>query len=308
MGAVRAGKNLQIRARPLFVDGHVIAISKPSGVVSQMHGRRNDCIHDSHHDAKALEPILDDLVTKFGLNSKPIPVHRLDKNTTGVLLLARTPHGARDLSQQLSSRMVHKTYLALVRAGKETFEKASGQIREKIRYIDGRPRIDQNGILALTSWSLIDTSAIAPVSLLKLTLHTGLKHQLRVHLSHVLKAPILGDTLHSTSKPSAKITAVIDVPDDRLFLHASQVSFTRYRKATPKKYIVEVFAPLPKDFQAVCRKLRLKLNPREVHGGVLINGENAPWNLIDFETWWMNRSPASSRNQSPTQHENIGQH
>lgn len=89
MGAVRAGKNLQIRARPLFVDGHVIAISKPSGVVSQMHGRRNDCIHDSHHDAKALEPILDDLVTKFGLNSKPIPVHRLDK-VTWLRFLARS--------------------------------------------------------------------------------------------------------------------------------------------------------------------------------------------------------------------------
>jgi 23S rRNA-/tRNA-specific pseudouridylate synthase len=80
------------------------------------------------------------------------------QSTTGALLLARTPQAARDLSQQFRARTVHKTYLALVRAGRQSFSAAKGEIDAKLLIEDGRVSVSNQGKEALTGWELVGSS------------------------------------------------------------------------------------------------------------------------------------------------------
>ncbi|KAF8523834.1 pseudouridine synthase [Gautieria morchelliformis] len=269
-------RSLKTDARNLvqYVDKGVIVISKPPGVISQAR------IHPS---AKKNDPA--NLTRVLRLDSRPLSVHRLDKGTTGALLLARTPQVARDLSQQFQSRLIRKTYLALVRAGRETFKADKGEIAANLKIEDGRVSISNKGLNTLTGWELVASSRIAPLSLIRLTLHTGVKHQLRVHLACILKAPILGDRLYSHSNISDKIQNVVSVPNQRLFLHASHISFFRYRNIIPKRLDVGVTAPLPEDFVHVSTQLGLAPDAREIHGGVMVNGKRAPCDFSDCEGW-----------------------
>ena len=118
---------------------------------------------------------------------------------------------ARELSQQLQNRTMEKTYLALVRGGRKTFPCNSGRINASIQYIDGRATLDllQDCKPSITEWELVDSSvsgdvirqvpyssllkSTVPISLLRFKLHTGDKHQLRVHAAHYLKG---GSNVH----------------------------------------------------------------------------------------------------------------
>ncbi|KAF8584421.1 pseudouridine synthase, partial [Ramaria rubella] len=229
-----------------------------------------------------------ELSHRLRLETPPLSVHRLDKRTTGALLLARTPETAHALSQQFQKRTVTKTYLALVRGGRETFKSDKGEITAGLKIEDGRVSVSSKGSETLTGWELVGSSSIAPLSLLRLKLHTGFKHQLRVHLASVLKAPILGDELYSHSAISPKIRNVVSVPEKRLFLHASHISFFRYRSLPPRQLLVGVTAPLPQDFASLCAQLDLAPNSLEIQGNVTINGEPAPHDLSEHD-WWERR-------------------
>jgi len=229
--------------------------------------------------------LLQGLKDALGMSSPLYSVHRLDKYTTGSLILARTDRMARDLSSQFQNRTVEKTYLALARGGRQTFPARSGQIRNYIKYDDGNALIvpERAGKPAATDWELVASSTRAPISLLRLRLLTGLKHQLRVHLAEVLKAPILGDTAHS------KTEAMIDIPQNRLFLHSSRLSFFRYRSQGPnKRYRFGLTAPVPSDFRELCQALKIYPEDKEVDGGVYGDDkEITEEELADLQgQWW----------------------
>ena len=157
------------------------------------------------------------------------------KGTTGALFLARDAAFAREMSRQLQNKAIGKTYLALVDTTSNPLAEKRGEIRSPISYNDGRAYIGagNEAKAAATDWKLLASSKEGPVALLRLRLLTGLKHQLRVHLSQVLQstsfdhstchaysfifstAPVLGDRLHGRTNPRGS---------SRMFLHASHLS------------------------------------------------------------------------------------
>ncbi|KAJ7139581.1 pseudouridine synthase [Mycena epipterygia] len=261
--------------RVLYVDRSVIVLNKPPGLITQLDPTTTNT------DGGNLAKLLDDLKQGLELPNPPFRIHRLDKTTTGCFVLARSKDVSRELSTQLRARTVDKTYLALVRGGSQSFFQKTGQIRTPLRYPDGRATIVTEGELqaldpegpqpkeSKTDWEVVASSPHLPLTLLRLKLLTGHKHQLRAHLAQVLKTPILGDTVHSQSKPAEEIRDAFDLPFDRTFLHGSQISFFRYRPVGAKKrFKIRMFAPLPPDFVQICSEAGIPIGEHERLGGL----------------------------------------
>ncbi|KAL0952809.1 hypothetical protein HGRIS_007034 [Hohenbuehelia grisea] len=137
----------------VYVDRGIVVLNKPPGVISQVQGTTRS------KDGNFLE-VLQNLQSNLELDQLPLSVHRLDKSTTGTLVLARTPQMARDLAQQFQHRKIVKTYLALVIGEKRSFDKLSGIIDAKILYRNGRPvkGFTGSGIPSMTSWEVVAAS------------------------------------------------------------------------------------------------------------------------------------------------------
>lgn len=196
-------------AEILYEDSHLVIVNKPGGLLS-VPGRgedKQDCM-------------LHRLQTEY---ADAQPVHRLDMDTSGILLFARNADAQRAMSQLFEQRRIHKTYLARVWG---LPDETSGSINlPLIADWPNRPRqkIDFNrGKAALTHYELIVSNR--QHSLLQLTPVTGRSHQLRVHMS-ALGHPILGDQLYGT--------AMSRCASQRLLLHAEQLSFEHPFTAKP---------------------------------------------------------------------------
>jgi len=275
----------------IYADRSIIVLNKPAGLICQGSEASSE---NKPRDFDKFNDLLRDVKQSFDLESLPYPVHRLDKSTTGTLLLARNSPAARQLSQQFQSRVVGKTYLALVRGGEKSFPARSGEIRDALEFSDGHVSIGEScaAKFAATDWELLASSPTAPLSLLRLTLHTGLKHQLRIHLAHSLRTPILGDNLYAKSNISEKITKITRLPEKRMFLHAAQLTLSRYRKAGSNKHFrLSIGAPLPKDFITICRDAGISLDPTYVDGGLYVDGQGVD-DVPDLEGKWLRKSPA----------------
>ncbi|EGO02906.1 hypothetical protein SERLA73DRAFT_165833 [Serpula lacrymans var. lacrymans S7.3] len=278
--------------RAIYADRGIVVLNKPSGLVCQ---GSKDGGHGNESDGQRMRgdkfnELLQDLEKYLKQDSLPHPVHRLDKSCTGALVFARNTATAREISQQFLARTVEKTYLALVRGGEKSFPGTSGEIRDALEINDGRVSIGNScsAKFAATDWELIGHSPEAPLSLLRLRLHTGLKHQLRVHLAHALRTPILGDTVYTRSTPSEKIAGVTTVPENRIFLHASHISLNRYRKSGPsKRFRLGITAPLPKDFVKICADTGIRLDSKDISGGLFIDGEPVGEEIPDIEGKWL---------------------
>ncbi|EIN05757.1 pseudouridine synthase [Punctularia strigosozonata HHB-11173 SS5] len=208
----------------IYHDRGVIVVNKPPGLVTQT---SKTLKNGAHRDAYSI--FLDEVKTQLNLHTRPLHVHRLDKATTGALVLGRSPTLAKDLCKQFAERSVDKSYLALVHWHRHEVSGATGQVHVHLCMEDGRIDIarsmDDAGKLSVTSWEVAATSTILPLALLRLDLHTGLKHQLRVVLARYFQAPILGDSLYANPLPRDNTQGKIHgIPSDRLFLHSSSIS------------------------------------------------------------------------------------
>src|SRR6266436_7586427 len=240
---VRAGDKIELTEPPvekienqpepipleiLFEDKDLIVINKPAGLV----------VHPGagHHSGTLVNALLHHCPTLSGIGGKERPgiVHRLDKETSGCLVVAKNDVAHRELSKQFASRTVEKIYLALV-AGK--LRKPAGLIEEKIgRHPVHRRRMrvtSLRGRTATTEYRVIRSSNQA--SLIECRLHSGRTHQIRVHLHH-LDHPVLGDNLYAPR--FAKNF-------HRQMLHAWKLGFHHPRSDEWKLFE----APLPADFQ-----------------------------------------------------------
>ncbi|KAF8595649.1 pseudouridine synthase [Ceratobasidium sp. AG-I] len=258
-------QNALKRNHVIYMDRSLIVLNKPAGLVAQ--GGR----HLNHENT--LDHLLDDLTTSIPLDVKPLPVHRLDKPTTGALILARNQRTARSLSAQLSRTQpkssIEKTYLALVHRLLQPG--GSGEIRQRLYITDGRVAVDKSSLGrqrtqaeerdSLTTWQCLASSARSPVSLVQFGLHTGVKHQLRVVAASVLRAPILGDPIYGSDHT---VRLANEETNHGLALHSARVKITRYlRKAFNghREYQLAVTAPLPANFMARCRHLDIAVDP-----------------------------------------------
>lgn len=208
----------------LYEDAAVVAIEKPAGMVVHAGAgvHRGTVVNALLHRFEALSTIGGDL--------RPGIVHRLDRFTSGVLLVAKSDAAHRELAAQFSSRKVEKIYLALV----EGVLQGSGRIEKPIaRDPRNRARMTArllSGRAALTDWKAMERCGT--FTFVQIRIGTGRTHQIRAHMA-ALGHPVAGDRLYG-AKPSAW---------NRFFLHAHRLGFTS--PATGELAMVE--SPLPPD-------------------------------------------------------------
>src|SRR5437588_7820110 len=219
----------------LYEDEDLIVINKPAGmVVHPGAGQRDHTLVNAllHHFPK---------LSGIGGKERPGIVHRLDKETSGCLVVAKTDVAHRGLAAQFEARTIEKIYLALV-AGK--LRRRTGTIEEKIgRHPVDRQRMSvasKRGRAAKTEYRVI--SASDEMSLLECKLHSGRTHQIRVHLHH-LGHPVLGDKVYG-----AKFAKIFP----RQMLHAWKLGFQHPRTEERRNFE----APLSPDFEAAIRSLQ----------------------------------------------------
>jgi 23S rRNA pseudouridine1911/1915/1917 synthase len=212
----------------LFEDPDLLVINKPAGLVVHP-GAGNP----SHTLVNAL---LHHCVNLSGIGGKERPgiIHRLDKETSGCLVVAKNDEAHRALGRQFADRTVTKIYLALVsgklRVPRGMVEAAIGRhpVRRKKMHVDLR-----RGRAAKTEYRVLKSTGA--ISLVECRLHSGRTHQIRVHLHH-LGHPVIGDALYGT-----KGTA------PRQMLHAWKLGFVHPRSQEPLSFE----APIPEDFRQI---------------------------------------------------------
>lgn len=227
-----APENLPVEI--IYEDPSVIAIDKPAGLTvhAGAGAHSGTLVNRLVHHFQSLSQV--------GGAVRPGIVHRLDKETSGVLLVARTDAAHRNLAAQFAARSVEKIYLALVRG---VVPADSGRItkpiaRDPIRRIRMTARAS-SGRSALTEYRVLER--FDGLTLLEVRLGTGRTHQIRVHMAD-LGHPVAGDKLYGPAKMSAP----------RMFLHAARIGFMS--PATGERVAVE--STLPSELQQWLTGLR----------------------------------------------------
>jgi len=246
---VRTGDNVRLTEPPiekieaepepiplevLFEDDDLLVLNKPPGLV----------VHPGagHREHTLVNALLHHCSTLSGIGGKERPgiVHRLDKDTSGCLVVAKTDEAHRGLSDQFAARTVEKVYLALV-FGK--LKKRAGVIEEKIgRHPVHRQRmsvVSSTGRAARTTYRVVRSGENS--SLVECRLHSGRTHQIRVHLHH-LGHPLLGDNVYASKRAGNY---------SRQMLHAWKLGFRHPRTGDWKLFD----APLPEDFKQAVEEM-----------------------------------------------------
>jgi len=229
----------------LYEDAHLLAIDKPPGmVVHPAPGARHGTVVNALlHRLGALEGV--------GDPARPGIVHRLDRDTSGVLLVARTPEALAGLARQFHDRTLSKRYVAVVhgvvRAAAGVIDQAIGRHPRERQRMSLRAR---RGRAAVTRFEVVERFRGA--TLLRLAPETGRTHQLRVHLAG-LGHPIVADRLYGgrSRRGSGAAAEALDACP-RQALHAESIAFAHPATGAP----VLVRAPLPADLEALLVALR----------------------------------------------------
>lgn len=227
---------LDLKLDVLFEDSDVIVVNKPPGlVVHPAAGHQHDTL------VNALIAHTDDLAMKFG-EERPGIVHRLDRETSGILVVAKNDAAQENLSQQFKARKVHRLYHALCLGippkpqatiqsfiarhptDRKKFASVLGSDRKIIRTKDSPPGV---GKWAVTHYQVLKTHP-AGLSYLQLKLETGRTHQIRVHLSE-LGTPILADPTYGSDRKLKSIHGSLNQDllrtATRCALHAGELGF-----------------------------------------------------------------------------------
>jgi 23S rRNA pseudouridine955/2504/2580 synthase len=237
-------------AMVLYRDEAVIVLDKPHGLPSQGGPGIN----------RHVDRMLDAL--RFGFEHRPRLVHRLDRDTSGVMVVARTPGVAAKLAAGFRSRVLEKTYWAVVCGRPVPVE---GRIDAPLVRIEGfrgeRTAIakegDEDVARAVTDYRTLDHAA-RKLAWLELRPHTGRTHQLRVHCAGI-KAPILGDAPYGEIRREDGVprnTALVEGLSDQLHLHARRLTLPH-----PDGGTLTVEADLPAHMKATFRQLAFDAPP-----------------------------------------------
>jgi tRNA pseudouridine32 synthase / 23S rRNA pseudouridine746 synthase len=207
-------------SRLLYRDGLMLVIDKPAGFA----------VHRGPKGGESLEDHFDAL--RFGLPRAPALAHRLDRDTSGCLVLGRHRKALAKLGRLFKSGAIDKTYWAVVEGAPEADE---GVIELPLGRLDETRgwwmKRDPKGQTAVTKWRVMGRSADRRLSWLSLEPLTGRTHQLRVHCAET-GWPILGDTIYGTAPRGG---------GPMLHLHAREVTVPLYKNRAP----IRVTAPVP---------------------------------------------------------------
>lgn len=250
---LQAGDQIEVRIPPatptslqpepipldiLYEDEDLLVINKPRGLV----------VHPApgHASGTLVHALLAHCPRLSGINGEQRPgiVHRLDKDTTGALVIAKHDQAHQHLQAQIQAKTARRIYLGVV-FGRPA--QSQGTISAPI----GRHPVDRQkmavvppgqGRAAVTHWQVLER--LGNYTLMQFELETGRTHQIRVHAAH-LRLPIVGDPLYTQSKTSpVKLSGQA--------LHAWKLSFVHPRTGQP----LQVTAPLPEEFERLLRQLR----------------------------------------------------
>jgi tRNA pseudouridine32 synthase/23S rRNA pseudouridine746 synthase len=204
--------------RVLFIDGEALVIDKPAGLA----------VHPGARTPESLEDYLGAL--RFGFRRPPLPVHRLDRDTSGCLLLARNPKAHKRFQRAFEERKVGKTYVAVLDGVPDMATGTVDLALEKVSTAETGWRMvpDPAGRPAVTHWRVAEVRDGRAVILF--TPETGRTHQIRVHASDGIGIPIAGDPVYGRGKGP-------------MLLHALSLRVDRGDKPP-----VEATAPLPPTF------------------------------------------------------------
>src|SRR5581483_6816299 len=228
----------------IYEDKDLLVLNKPPGLV--VHPAAG---HDEHTLVNALLHHCAGELSGIGGVARPGIVHRLDKETSGCLVVAKNDATHLALAEQFAGRTMEKFYDAIV-CGE--ISRDHGEIRAAIaRHPSHRKRMavtDGSGREAWTSYRVLER--LRGATLVEAQLHTGRTHQIRVHFLH-LGFPVAGDAVYG-KRQNARLAESSGYSAPRQMLHARHLSFTH--PVTKKKLTVE--APWPEDFQAAVKALR----------------------------------------------------
>lgn len=211
-----------IRSLVIYKDNNIIAINKPSGLAVQ--GGTNTSRH--------IDGMLDAL--SFEKTERPRLVHRIDKDTSGILILARNRQWADLLTKAFREHSLQKTYLALVAPAPE---KEEGEIKAPLEKIGEKMHVSDAGKPSRTFYNIID-SAGSKFALLAAEPLTGRTHQIRAHLEYI-GSPIVGDNKYFGTKKQK-----FALLSDKLHLHAYKIDLSALYN---KKLVIK--APLQDYFK-----------------------------------------------------------
>ncbi len=244
VAATPAGEALGLEV--LYQDADLVVINKPAGMV--VHPGAG---HDRGTLVNALLHHVTDL-SGIGGELRPGIVHRLDKGTSGVMVVAKHDAAHQELARQFHDRMVEKEYVALVWG--------LVQQRKRIDFPIGRDPVDREKIstrarrarsaVTRVTWA----RHIPGLSLLRVAIATGRTHQIRVHLS-AIGHPIVGDSLYGGMRRRVAQSQRAVQKLERPFLHAERLAFSHPTTGEP----LELKAPLPEDLRGVLDALEPKL-------------------------------------------------
>jgi tRNA pseudouridine32 synthase/23S rRNA pseudouridine746 synthase len=202
----------------LFIDGEAIVIDKPAGLA----------VHPGAKTPESLEDYLKHF--RFGFQRPPLPVHRLDRDTSGCLLLARNPKAHKRFQRAFEDKQVTKTYLAVLDGAPAAAEGRIDMPLGKVSTAEEGWRMvpDAAGKAAVTHWRIV--AVVEGRAVLLLSPETGRTHQLRVHAAQGIGIPISGDPVYGLGRGP-------------MLLHALSLRVERDGKPP-----VEATAPLPPAF------------------------------------------------------------
>ena len=223
----------------VYEDGDVIVVNKPAGMV----------VHPApgHSDGTLVNALLyhcGDSLSGVGGEKRPGIVHRIDRDTSGLIIAAKNDAAHRHLAAQLSDHTLSRTYECLVTG---SLREDSGTVSAPIgRHPADRKKMavtEKNSRRAVTHWEVI--ARYPGVTHVRCRLETGRTHQIRVHMAYI-GHPILGDTVYGAKKPVPGLTGQC--------LHAVGLQFVHPRTGET----VALHCPLPEEFENQLRKLQKK--------------------------------------------------
>lgn len=234
----------------LYQDHDVIVVDKPAGMV--VHPAAG---HASGTLVNALLHHVDDL-SGIGGEKRPGIVHRLDRGTSGLMVVAKHDAAHEELARQFREREVEKEYLALVwgevQAGRRILEPI-GRDPSNRKKMSARARHSRQAVTRI-----VRTERLKALTLAEIAIHTGRTHQIRVHLS-AIGHPIVGDSLYGGvhRRVPGDLRAVTHL--ERPFLHAARLVFHHPVDGRT----MEFTSALPEDLQRVLDELRASMSPRD---------------------------------------------
>ncbi len=221
----------------VYEDADVLVVNKPKGLV----------VHPAagHEDGTLVNALLHRCGESLsGINGEKRPgiVHRIDMDTSGLLIVAKNDFAHQSLSDQLKDHTLRRTYECIVRGG---FREDSGTVNAPIgRDPRDRKRMavtEKNSRPAVTHWTVL--ARYGQYTHLQCRLETGRTHQIRVHMAYI-NHPIAGDPLYGVRKPELGLTSQC--------LHARALTFRHPRTGEE----ITVTCPLPEEFERALEKLK----------------------------------------------------